>query len=67
MSFIESTGGNTFRVYIQLSAGMRPGARADEVRDIVEGLPFNVRALTLDIDVGFRVDTQRNRMNGWRP
>ena len=38
-----------FRVYIQLSAGMRPGTKADEVKDIVEGLPFNVRSLTLDI------------------
>ena len=65
MSFIESTGDNTFRVYIQLSAGMRPGAKADEVRDIVEGLPFNVRALTLDIDVGFRVEDYPEESDEW--
>ena len=65
MSFIESTGGNTFLVYIQLSAGMRPGTKANEVRDIVEGLLFNVRGLTLDIDVGFRVEDYPEESDEW--
>ena len=56
MSFVESTGDGMFRVYVQLSAGRRPGTKTDEVRGIVEGVPFNMRGLTLDIDVGFSVD-----------
>ena len=65
MSFVESTGDGMFRVYVQLSAGMRPGTKTDEVRGIVEGVPFNVRGLTLDIDVGFSVDDYPEESEEW--
>ena len=65
MSFVESTGDGMFRVYVQLSAGRRPGTKTDEVRGIVEGIPFNVRGLTLDIDVGFSVDDYPEESEEW--
>ena len=52
-------------VYIPLTACTTADCKAHEVMDVVKGIPFGVRSLTLDIEVCFGVDDYPREADEW--